>query len=290
MAWLQINVLLPAQQTELIETVFTQLNSLAITYSDGGNQAIFEHELGNTPLWQFTRVTGLFENTDAKQLVKQVRQLLNADSPVEIHCQTLENKDWERAWLEHFKPMQFGERLWVIPNAYEPPDANAINIFLDPGLAFGTGTHETTALCLQWLAQNQINQLSVIDFGCGSGILAIAAAKLGAKKIIAIDIDPQAIIATKENSIKNQVENRIKAEQTVPMQQVDLLIANILAKPLINLAPLFAKLLKPGATLVMSGILSEQADRLIEHYQSNFTQFNRQKKGDWILLSCRRLV
>lgn len=292
MSWLQITLLIPANQSETVESVLQSLNALAITYTDAADQPLFEPGVGETPLWNLTRITGLFPDSKPERLIDQIKQKLNFEIPIEMHWEKLDDQNWERAWLQHFKPMKFGSQLWIIPETFTAPDPDAVNIYLDPGLAFGTGTHETTALCLNWLALNPPKNLSVIDFGCGSGILAIAAAKLGAKKILAIDIDPQAISATRDNSLKNRVEDKVEvsAQLTDPDIHADLVIANILAKPLIELAPLFAKLLNPGTTLVMSGLLASQAAVVIKHYQSYFSEFSQQKSADWILLSCRRLV
>ena len=202
----------------------------------------------------------------------------------------LAEKVWEREWMKEFHPMQFGQRTWICPSWLPVPEPDAVNILLDPGLAFGTGTHPTTALCLEWLDQNIKGGETVIDFGCGSGILAIAAAKLGASKVWAIDNDPQALIATTSNAENNSAQNLIEcidASQSVSVQ-ADVIIANILANPLISLETLFNKLLKPGAVAILSGILADQQNAVIEAYSKDFKLENQAKVEDWSRLDFRR--
>ena len=188
--------------------------------------------------------------------------------------------------MEHFQPMQFGDRLWVYPSGQEQSRPGTVSLILDPGLAFGTGTHPTTSLCLEWLAEHNISGKTVIDFGCGSGILAVAAVLLGAKEAHAIDIDPQALIATQDNAQKNQVANNIKTylpEQFNPFQ-ADIVLANILAKPLIELSENISNLVRPGGQLVLSGILKEQADSVSDCYQRRFAINSVIIQGDWCRL------
>ena len=198
----------------------------------------------------------------------------------------LEDQDWSRAWLDDFKPMRFGEQVWICPSVYSPPEPNAVNILLDPGLAFGTGTHPTTAMCLTWLDGHPPQDKTVIDYGCGSGILALAAGKLGAKRILAVDNDPQALLATRDNSANNQLADRIETflPDALPHLHCDLLLANILAGPLIELAPIFHTLVKPGGELVLSGLLQSQAETIIQAYKTMFTLNVEQQLEEWVCL------
>mgnify|MGYP001810811235 CR=1 FL=1 len=198
----------------------------------------------------------------------------------------LEDKDWVREWMDQFVPIQFGERLWVVPTWLEPLHPDAVNLMLDPGLAFGTGGHATTALCLTWLSQSDLSEKTVIDFGCGSGILACAAAKLGAGRVIGTDIDPQALRASQQNAEVNQVSLELYLPEQMPALQADILVANILFNPLKSLAPHFLALLKPSGTLVMSGILTSQADELIAFFSALGMQLvSREERDDWAMIS-----
>jgi len=202
----------------------------------------------------------------------------------------LEDKDWEREWMDSFQPMRFGEHLWIVPSWHAAPDDDAVNILLDPGLAFGTGTHPTTALCLQWLDKHGADHPEVIDYGCGSGILAVAALKLGAGHVWAVDNDPQALIASRDNAAKNAVTERIDtvAPARLPEQPVRLLLANILAQPLMELAEKFARLVEPGGHIVLSGILEHQAEGISRHYTQWFDMAPAAQQEEWIRLSGRR--
>jgi len=291
--WLQIHVVVPKADADHIEKVFETFAALAITYADAGNQPMFEPAIDQSPLWSLSQITGLFPvPTDIDKWALGVKQAINLTYPFEFFHNQLEDQDWQRAWLNYFKPMQFGDNLWIIPDTYEPPVTDTVNIHLDPGLAFGTGTHETTSLCLTWLDQHHPKDLNVIDYGCGSGILAIAAAKLGAKQVHAIDIDPQAITTCDNNAEKNNVDHLIHTSLVANWQPqpAQLLIANILSGPLIKLAPHFAELCVAGSHLILSGLLASQVDQIKSAYKLSFGQFETQLKGDWALLKCRRLV
>jgi ribosomal protein L11 methyltransferase len=202
----------------------------------------------------------------------------------------LADQAWERVWLEDFRPMRFGRRLWVCPGGLPAGDADAIRIELDPGLAFGTGTHPTTALCLEWLDGQDLAGCSVVDYGCGSGILAVAAAKLGAAHVVAMDIDPQALIATRENALRNRVAGTltVTGEPALAPRSADVLLANILAGPLVELAPRFAEALVPGGRLALSGLLPEQADAVTAAYRPWFHIETTTTRDGWVLLSARR--
>ncbi|MEC8453423.1 MAG: 50S ribosomal protein L11 methyltransferase, partial [Pseudomonadota bacterium] len=247
---------------------------------------------GETPLWETSSLVGLFPLEQNLQSLLATLQfhprVLNRDS---LQIEPLEEQMWERTWMEHFAPKQYGKRLWICPSWQSPPDPEAINILLDPGMAFGTGSHATTALCLRWLEQADLRDKAVIDYGCGSGILAIAAARLGADKIHAVDNDPQAIAATVDNSLRNDIpRHKITAylPEALPKLQADFLLANILAEPLHELADQFANLVKPKGNIVLSGILEEQTEPLIARYGRWFSLDSTMTEDGWVRLSGSR--
>lgn len=291
MPWLQLKLDNPAEQAELISELLTNLGAAAVTFEDGADQPLFEPDPGETKLWNNTRIIGLFDaNNDMPALIAELKTALGPQAPQQFHINPVEDKDWERAWMDNFKPIRFGKNLWICPSWHTPDDPKAVNVMLDPGLAFGTGTHPTTALCLEWLDAHPPKGLEVIDYGCGSGILAIAAALLGAKQIDAVDHDPQAILATQDNAKKNDVSNIINA--LLPSQfkakQADLILANILANPLLELAPYFANIVKSGGQIVLSGILAEQADQIIQRYSSWFELQPAVQRQEWIRIDGKR--
>nr|MBT7306817.1 50S ribosomal protein L11 methyltransferase [Gammaproteobacteria bacterium] len=270
MPWFQIRLNSSQREAEPLSDLLIELGAASVTFEDAEDQPLLEPAPGETPLWEQVVVIGLFDADSGQASIRQ--QLSRQLSPAQLSTlsiATLEEREWVRAWMDDFHPMQFGERLWIIPSWSKPVEKEGVNILLDPGLAFGTGTHPTTALCLQWLDAHPPQNRSVIDYGCGSGILAIAAAKLGASHVYGIDNDPQALTATADNGEKNGVSELIQGflpNQFPPQRQVDLLLANILAGPLIELAPLLADHLPPGGVIVLSGILREQADEVIAAY------------------------
>ena len=264
MDWNQISFEVKKNKVDLVSEVLTGLGSISISYSDALDNAIIEPQVGKTPLWDSVRVTALFPSEINKKFV--------TDSMLEICSIDVENtlKLKDRAWVEecqkNFSSMQFGKNLWVCPSWDSPLEiqSDAVIINLDPGLAFGTGTHQTTSLCLEYLDQNPPKGLDVVDFGTGTGILAIAAAKLGAKRVLAIDNDPQAVTACNQNSIINDCEaviRTIHSNEIEKFKNCDLLIANIVANSLIDLQPLFSELLKPDGTLILSGIVEDQLEK-----------------------------
>jgi len=290
MPWLQLVIQTNIEKAETLSDILSNAGSSAVTLRDAADQPLYEPPIGETPLWNNTEVIGLFDsNTNMDTVIDLITNELG-NVPI-YSLNPLEDKDWVREWMTHFKPTQFGKRLWVVPSHHadkhlaQQPDA--INILLDPGLAFGTGTHPTTAMCLEYLEQHPADNQHVIDYGCGSGILAIAAAKLGAQSIMAIDNDPQALIATEENAQKNNVLScfQIQLPEPTPIQQADLLVANILAQPLIDLAPLIASLVKPMGRIALSGILSEQAESVLAAYATMFTIQIFKQQDDWVCLS-----
>jgi len=289
MPWIQLFVDAPADETPFIEDGLLRAGALSVTLLNQGAPPLYEPGPGEVPLWKWTRVIGLFSDSDSPDAIKKRVLSGFAKHPKlqsehqQLHHEILEDQDWERVWLDQFKPMLFGKSLWVGP-VQEDWQGEGIYLHLDPGLAFGTGTHPTTALCLEWLASAPWGKGLVVDYGCGSGILAIAACKLGACHLIAVDHDPQALTATKDNAVKNQVQTKIEvilpgAYQSV---QADLLMANILANPLISLAPVFADSVRPGGHVLLSGVLAHQANGVLAAYQPWFDMELPVEEDGWV--------
>jgi len=272
-------------QAEELGDALTGNGAVSVTFQDTHDNPVFEPLPGETRLWGDTDVIGLFDaETNMPDVIKGLERhpLLNPGFRYKI--EQIEDKDWEREWMDNFHPMRFGQRLWICPSWRDIPDPDAVNVMLDPGLAFGTGTHPTTALCLTWLDGLDLIGKTVIDFGCGSGILAIAALKLGAAKAIGIDIDPQAIQASRDNALRNGVSERLSLY--LPHQQpdklsADVVVANILAGPLRELAPLISILPVTGGHLGLSGILASQASGVSEAYQETFILDPIAEKEEW---------
>jgi len=291
MPWIQIIIESREAAAERISAALEQAGAVAVTLQDAADQPVFQLEPGETPLWTRTEVCGLFDGTaDPAQLIAELNANLISDAPLQTSVSTLPDQDWQRAWMDQFKPLRFGRRLWVVPRWHTPRDPAAVNILLDPGLAFGTGTHPTTALCLEWLDGEDLYDKTVIDFGCGSGILAIAAARLGARTVWAVDHDPQALLATGDNAAANDVASQIQrcTADELPALQADIVLANILAGPLIALASHFAALIKPGGQIILSGILAEQADEVLEKYRAWFTMAPITVREGWVRAHGRR--
>ena len=291
MPWIQTQLVVDKTRTPLVELLFENLGALSITLGDAADEPMLEPGPGETPLWSATRVTGLFSgDTDIDELRSALDQALNRDTARHLQIEVLEDKDWERTWLERFKPMRFGSRLWICPTGHRVEDADAVVVDLDPGLAFGTGTHPTTALCLNWLDGADLTGRTVIDFGCGSGVLAIAALKLGAAHAIGIDHDPQALLASRRNAERNQVSEQLEVHTNDEIQPspTPLVIANILANVLIDLQPEISRLVAPGGELVLSGILREQADEVIKAYLGAMQFDEPIEQEGWVLLHARR--
>jgi ribosomal protein L11 methyltransferase len=287
MAWIQFICNTTSDKADALSDAFSECGAVAVTFEDDADQPIYEPDLGTTPLWTATRIVALFDAETNPDEVGNMLSTLVSDLP-SYRVEAVEDKDWEREWMDNFHPIQFGERLWICPSWHTPPAPDAVNIMLDPGLAFGTGTHPTTALCLNWLDQADLKGKYVIDYGCGSGILAIAAALLGAERVIGVDTDPQALEATRANAERNGVEIEAYLPGDCPDEPCDLLLANILAGPLQTLAPLFATLTKPDAGLVLSGILQVQAEEVSASYQAWFDMQPAVVKEDWIRLDGTR--
>ena len=285
MAWIQIRLNSTNEKAEKISDFLEEIGSVSVTFMDSQDTPIFEPLPGETRLWGNTDVIALFDaETDMSEIVSLLKQAHHLDENTAYKIEQIEDKDWEREWMDNFHPMQFGQRLWICPSWREVPDKNAVNVMLDPGLAFGTGTHPTTALCLEWLDGLDLTGKTVIDFGCGSGILAIAALKLGAKNAIGNDIDPQAILASRNNAEQNGVSDRLQlflSDDKPADLKADVVVANILAGPLKELYPIISQLVKEGGDLGLSGILETQAQSVCDAYAQSFNLDPVAVKEEW---------
>jgi len=297
MPWLELSLTIRAEQQPRVEEALDDVGALSVTLQDAeaetpDEQAIFEPGVGELPLWPTITLNALFEeDTDRRGLAEALGDLLPWLEPEHIQFRDVADKDWERAWMDQFKPMPFGERLWIYPWNIEPPaDKDIVVVRLDPGLAFGSGTHPTTALCLQWLDGLDLKGKTVTDFGCGSGILAIAALKLGAASAAGVDNDPQALTASADNAERNGVADRLALylPEDFAAEAADVFIANILAGPLGELAPTFAAAAKPGAPFAISGILQGQEDELLARYATWFDHLRVDTLEDWVRISGTR--
>jgi len=290
MPWLQVKIEINPTLAEQFEDLLLEAGALSVTYQDTQDQPIYEPDLGTTPLWSNTTISGLFDaQTDIQAmrnfLQHAFRQIETSDSFPSLAIEILEDKDWEREWMKSYKPMRFGERLWVCPSWCETPDPDAVNLMLDPGLAFGTGTHPTTELCLRWLDSIDCQAKTVTDYGCGSGILGVASLLLGAKSVLAVDIDEQALTATITNLERNSLaKERLTAHlpENAPPLQTQILVANILSGPLVELAPVIAARVVSGGKLALSGLLASQEQDIINAYANDFDLEAAVELDGWI--------
>lgn len=291
MPWLQVRLAISPAQAETYEDALLEVGAVSVTFMDAEDQPIFEPELNTTPLWTHTHLLALFEaDTDAQAVFAHLQLLTDAELP-EHHAEVIEDQDWERSWMDNFHPIRFGQRLWIVPSWLDAPEPDAVNLLLDPGLAFGTGTHPTTALCLEWLDGQPLEDCEVLDFGCGSGILAIAALLLGAKHAVGTDIDVQALEASRDNAGRNGIAEAsfpLYLPEDLPAQQADVLVANILAGPLVSLAPQLSTLVKSGGRLALSGILAEQGEEVAAAYAADFDLDPIANRDGWVRISGRR--
>ncbi|WP_290539244.1 MULTISPECIES: 50S ribosomal protein L11 methyltransferase [Alcanivorax] len=284
MAWLQLHLATTEAHADAFQSALEDMGACAVTLTDGADQPVFEPPPGARPLWQNTVVSALFDADRDPALILAALQQQGLDAQAHHH-EMLDDQVWERAWMDDFAPMRFGERLWIVPSWSESPDPQAVNLKLDPGLAFGTGTHETTALCLEWLDRADLRGKAVLDFGCGSGVLAIAALLLGAGNATGTDIDPQALTASEDNARNNGVADGLSLylPENLPADyRCDVLVANILAGPLVELAGQLAGYCRPGGTLALSGILAEQAESVRAAYTPWFDLNPTTQQGDWV--------
>lgn len=289
--WQELKVETTKAHVELLEDWFFEHGAVAVTLEDNADEPLLEPGVGETPLWEQVRLVALFaEGVDLQPVVEAVpidKITARASAPVHVPDQ-----DWERAWMDNFHPMRMGARLWVCPSWIDPPDPNGVNVMLDPGLAFGTGTHPTTAMCLGQLDAVIRSGDKVVDYGCGTGILAIAALKLGAQLALGIDNDPQAITASRQNAERNGID---PSQFNVVMPNdsaiaawagtADVVVANILAGPLALLAPELRQLLKPGGRLILAGLLENQVETLQETYAPNVVLQAANDIEGWVLLA-----
>jgi ribosomal protein L11 methyltransferase len=301
MAWLQLALIATREQVALLETVLEAAGALAVTLDDPAGTAtdpqpsttdLLEPAPGAMPLWALVRLTALFaDQPEARVPAEQVARVLQPALAAPVQWQRLADQVWERTWLEHWQPRCFGSRLWVCPHHQAPEDPTAVVVKLDPGLAFGTGSHPTTALCLEWLAEQDLTGKTLIDYGCGSGILAIAALKLGAAGAIAVDYDPQALSATLDNARANGVAERLRlyAPEALPDDlSAPLLVANILAGVLVERAPRLMALCQVSGVMALSGILEPQIPQVLAAYRQQIQFAAPVVEAQWALLHGQR--
>ena len=290
--WIQFNIEASPQKTEQIENAVLDAGAVSVTLQDAADQPILEPGVGETPLWDSCILTALFPaSIDTSTTEQQIQA--NLSFSLCSSWQLVEDKDWSQEWKKHFKPVACSDcRLWICPSWIEAPQPDAVNLRLDPGLAFGTGSHPTTMLCLNWLEKQTLQGKTLIDFGCGSGILGIAALLLGAEKVWAIDNDPQALLASRDNAQRNGIEDErlitLLPEEIPSEAKADIMVANILAKPLIDLAPQISKLTLNNGQLCLSGILSHQVDQVSAAYTEKFIFADSVIEDNWAQLAATK--
>lgn len=287
MSWLELSVRVSRQNAPLVESLLENEPVLALTLTDDADDPVLEPGVGETPLWPSVCVTALFSgDTAVEPLTRMLSLVPGVDWPHQVNFRKFEDEQWERVWLDRFKPMQFGSELWIIPGEAEIPASAKYALRLDPGLAFGTGTHPTTHLCLEWMDGHDFEGQMVVDYGCGSGVLGIVAAIKGASEVICVDNDPQALLATSDNAARNNSLDKVRVLMSTQYKSVqsDVVLANILAGPLIDLAPILSGSLRPGGSLVLSGILQEQAAEVMEAYRLYIEHFTVTTNNGWVRL------
>ena len=297
MAWLQLKASIAPEQAEWLEELLLAGGASAIPLQDAHDEPVFEPDRGTTPLWSETVLTGLYDDlNEVEAMIERVQRAwaeqLPDDPAPQIEYELLADRDWEREWMDGFEPLRMGQRLWIVPSWHEAPDPDAVNLLLDPGLAFGTGTHPTTALCLGWLDAQDLVGRQILDYGCGSGILAIAALKLGADTAVGVDIDPQALQASRDNAERNQIDEAsliLDYPEKIGRGEFEIVVANILAGPLIDMASTIAARVRPAGQLALSGILAAQAESVLDAYRGQGILMDEpQEKEGWVLLTGHR--
>jgi len=293
-AWEEVSLSVPREQADKAEEALELQGALAITFEDRADEPVLEPALGTAPLWPEVNLRGLFENpADRPAIISGLLASGVVHQAEAISWREVADQDWERAWMERFQPMQFGQNLWIVPSGMQgPDDPLALQLKLDPGLAFGTGTHPTTALCLEWIDGVDFSGLRVLDFGCGSGVLGIAAALKGATSVCCVDNDPQALLATADNAARNGVSSTLRCflPEDWSAGHYDVILANILAGPLIELAPKLTACLRLEAQIVLSGILQHQAGEVAAAYANACGPMAQQQREEWVRLHGRRLA
>jgi len=280
----KVNFTFRSDVASSIEEILIAHEAISISFFDNENKPIYEPKVGETPLWEHVEISALFEKNVSKEFITTILEGIEFS---DLNIKKLSNQNWIKKYQENFKPIKFGKKLWVVPSWSQGlSNPGSVELKMDPGMAFGSGSHETTRLCLEYLDENPPRNLSIMDYGCGSGILGIASILLGATKVLAIDIDPQALIATKENSINNSVAEKIEILDHYDSfnTEVDLVIANIFFNTLINYRDQFFKILKPGGKIVLSGILKDQVNSVIHSYLVKFNISKVQQMNGWHLI------
>jgi ribosomal protein L11 methyltransferase len=291
-AWTEVCISVPGASVASVEEALALAGALAITFEDEADTPVLEPEPGTTPLWPAVRIRGLFNQSVDRPRVLTILQDTSPEvRPDGVSWREIADRDWERAWMDRFRPMRFGRRLWIVPGGMSIPErSDGVEVRLDPGLAFGTGTHPTTALCLEWLDAQDVSGAAVVDYGCGSGILGIAAARLGARRVDCVDNDPQALEATRANASRNAVDDVIQCWHSDAFRPAgaNLVLANILAAPLIRLAPLISACARPGGRIVLSGLLEEQAAEVVLAYESTCVKTGQVAREGWLRIDLEK--
>ncbi len=297
MKWLQIHITVEQADVDFTETVLSSIGAVSVTLDDAENQDLLEPLPGETPIWNKVIVTGIYAQEDDEEIdVAALETFIRTQLPTQlIRSEFMDDQEWERTWMDAYEPIKIDEKYWIVPKWMEAPEADAVNIKLDPGLAFGTGNHASTFLCLQWLGKTDVKDKIVIDYGCGSGILGVSALLLGAKKVYATDIDPQAVLATKQNAELNGVLENLyvglpeEFNETFKGKQADVLVANILASPLMALAEEFSTLIKSEGEFALAGVIEEQVADVSSVYSEFFDIVQVEKRDEnWCRISGSR--
>jgi ribosomal protein L11 methyltransferase len=291
MNWQKLRFQVDAKQSDTLCNVLEAFLAASITVENAGEDEFYEVAFPRTPDWETVFVSALFnEEVDASAVVDFIQNSIFSEQEVPVTLEKLVDQDWQQVWLDSFSPFQVGDQLWIVPSWHDPVDESARNLVLDPGLAFGTGTHPTTNMCLNWISENNMAGRDVLDYGCGSGILAIATLLCGANKAIGIDVDPLAVEACRDNAIKNHVSNKLDAylPKEAPNDNYDLVIANILANVLIEFSAHLTQTTKIGGTILLTGILAQQVEKVKQAFETNFV-FSETRSDHWCLLIGERV-